>query len=167
MIAALDVDYAPLGAAAAAVLFRDFGDAAPASEHVVVVRDVADYEPGSLYKRELPCLLAVLAAAPVRPAIVVVDGYVFLSGDRRPGLGAHLFEALGGEAIIVGVAKTGFAGSGFAVPVLRGGSAKPLYVTAAGVDPAEAARWIQRMAGPHRTPTLLKRADRLARDAPR
>ncbi len=97
--------------------------------------------------------------------MVVIDGYVWLSEDRRPGLGARLFEALGGSVVVVGVAKTGFAGSAFAEPVLRGDSAKPLYVTAAGVEASVAAGWIRGMHGEYRVPTLLRRVDRLCRDA--
>jgi deoxyribonuclease V len=166
MIAALDVAYGPRGGVAAAVLFHAFGDEAPAATRLATVADVAAYEPGAFYKRELPCLLAVLAAAgPVET--VVIDGYVWLSADGRPGLGAHLFEALGGGTTVVGVAKTSFTGSAFAEPVLRGTSVKPLYVTAAGVAPAVAAGWIRGMAGAHRLPTLLQRADRLCRDGAR
>lgn len=164
LIAAVDVAYRPQHADAACVLFHTFSDAVPASEHVARIAPVADYEPGAFYKRELPCILGVLRAAPSSPDIVVIDGYVWLSADGRPGLGARLHEALGGAAIVIGVAKTGFAGGGFAEEVRRGGSVKPLYVTAAGVEPAVAAGWIRGMHGPHRIPTLLKRVDRLCRN---
>ena len=63
---------------------------------------------------------------------------------------------------MIGVAKTAFAGAP-AVPVVRGDSARPLYVTAAGLDPQLAARHLAAMHGPHRLPTLLKRVDTLAR----
>jgi deoxyribonuclease V len=96
--------------------------------------------------------------------IIVIDGYVWLSEDGRPGLGAHLFEALARTTAIVGVSKTSFAGSAFAVSVYRGGSHRPLFVTAAGVEPAIAAGWIGGMHGAHRIPTLLKRVDRLCRE---
>jgi deoxyribonuclease V len=66
---------------------------------------------------------------------------------------------------VVGVAKTSFTGSAFAEPVLRGGSARPHSVTAAGAAARAAAGWIRSMHGAHRIPTLLKRADRLCRDA--
>lgn len=165
MIAAVDVAYGPRGAAAACVLFHTFADARPASVHVAQIADVEPYEPGAFYKRELPCILAVLRACGATPGVIVIDGYVWLSADRRPGLGAHLHEALGGNTVVVGVAKTGFMGSAFAIEVMRGGSGRPLYVTAAGVDPAEAAGWIRTMHGEHRLPTLLKQVDRLCRDA--
>jgi deoxyribonuclease V len=124
---------------------------------------VAPYEPGAFYKRELPCLLEVLGLAPGPLDAVIVDGYVWLSRDGRPGLGARLFEALGGRTAVVGVAKTSFAGADFAAPVQRGASARPLYVTAAGMDANEAADRVREMAGAHRIPELLKRVDRLCR----
>lgn len=64
---------------------------------------------------------------------------------------------------VVGVAKTAFKGSSFAVPVLRGSATRPLYVTAAGMDPEMAAGRVRAMHGPHRVPTLLKEVDRLSR----
>lgn len=145
---------------AAGVWFRGWAAATAEHETTAVVREVAEYTPGEFYRRELPCLRAVLAAGP-RPDIVVVDGYVGL-GDGRPGLGAYLFDALGGEVPVVGVAKTRFA-SGEAAAVCRGGSRSPLWVTTAGMDATEAAERVAAMAGPYRVPTLLKRADRLAR----
>ena len=164
MIAALDVSYGERGAASACVLFHDFADPAEDRALVEAIPEVAPYEPGAFYRRELPCLLAVLRRVEAPIALVIVDGYVWLP-EGKPGLGAHLFEALGREVPVVGVAKTSFAGSGFAVPVLRGESTRPLFVTAAGVEPALAGGWIASMHGEHRIPTLLRRVDRLCRDA--
>jgi deoxyribonuclease V len=153
------------GAAAACVLFEQWADPIEAGTRVVMVSNVAPYEPGAFYRRELPCLQAVLGAVGAPVEAVVVDGYVWLSAEGRPGLGAHPFEALGRSTPVVGVAKTSFTGSALAEPVLRGGSARPLYVTAAGADARTAAGWIRSMHGAHRIPTLLRRADRLCRDA--
>ena len=50
-----------------------------------------------------------------------------------------------------------------ALPVLRGESLRPLFVSAAGMDHARAAALVQGMHGAYRVPTLLKRADQLAR----
>lgn len=165
MIAALDVCYGAQGAATACVLFARWTDASPAGTHLARLADVAPYEPGAFYKRELPCLLAALAMVEAPLEAIVIDGYVYLSAEGRPGLGAHLFEATGERTPIVGVAKTSFTGSPFAEAVIRGESARPLFVTAAGVDQQTAAGWIRAMHGPHRLPTLLKLADRLCRDA--
>jgi len=165
MIAVLDVAYGTRGAAAACVTFGSFADAAGTRAHMARIAEVAPYEPGAFYRRELPCLRAVLEQVAEPLDVIVVDGFVWLSADGRPGLGAHLFEALGRRSAVVGVAKTGFAGSGFAEAVLRGESVKPLFVTAAGVDPSVAAAWIRGMHGEHRVPTLLRSVDRLCRDA--
>jgi len=163
MIACVDVDYRASGAVAACVLFRAWDDAVGVSETVVPIARVEPYEPGKFYRRELPCLLAVLEAAGGAPDVVVVDGYVWLADEREPGLGAHLHQALGGRAAVVGVAKTRFAGAGAAREVLRGTSRLPLFVTAAGMDVDVAAGHVRAMHGPHRTPTLLKRVDQLCR----
>jgi deoxyribonuclease V len=122
---------------------------------------VAPYQPGQFYRRELPCLLSVLATVAEPLEAIVVDGYVWLSDDR-PGLGAHLYEALGHREAVIGVAKTRFAGAE-AEPVIRGGSRRPLYVSAAGLERAAAARHIERMHGTYRLPTLLRRVDQLCR----
>lgn len=167
MLACLDVDYRPDHAIAAAVVFRDWPDATPAAEHTATIRDVAPYVPGQFYRRELPCLLAVLRQIPHPLRGIVIDGYVHLDAAHRPGLGAHLHDALGGPAaspFIIGVAKTPFA-TAPAEQALRGQSAAPLYVTAVGIDPRVAADHVRAMHGPHRVPTLLKRVDRLCRHA--
>jgi deoxyribonuclease V len=164
-VAFVDVDYAAddTTARAACVLARAWSDAQPAEEHVVDVGGVAPYRPGHFYERELPCVMAVLACVRARPAVVVVDGYVTLDVDGRPGLGAHLYERLERAVAVVGVAKRPFRGSPMAIEVRRGDSARPLFVTSRGFDAAEAARLVATMHGAHRIPTLLGRVDRLAR----
>jgi deoxyribonuclease V len=170
MYAAIDVDYRIDHAAAAAVVFGDAAADRAVVERVVRVEGIADYEPGAFYKRELPCALAVLQALRsdgVDVDTVLVDGHVWL-GPGTPGLGARLFQSLldeRGVAIpVIGVAKTSWHDRAAHVEVVRGG-AKPLWVSAAGVDVAVAADLVQRLHGPYRLPTLLTRADRLARDA--
>ncbi len=164
MKAAVDVDYRGEGALAAAVAFHGWADATPALEVTEPIARVEAYEPGAFYKRELPCLLAVLARLPSPPELVVIDGYVWLGGEERPGLGARLFDALGRRVPVIGVAKTRFLSAKLAVEAARGEEAKrPLFVTAAGMDVNEAADAIRAMHGPHRLPTLLKRVDSLCR----
>jgi len=163
MMACLDVAYRDLEANVAAVLFRSWGDSAGAREIVTRAPSAADYLPGEFYRRELPCLLALLALVEKPLEVLIVDGYVWLGKGNEPGLGGHLYEALGRTTAVIGVAKSRFAGADGAVPVLRGNSNRPLQVTAAGMDVAIAARCIETMHGQHRIPTLLKRADRLSR----
>ena len=169
----MDVGYHKHGATAAAVAFADWSDPLPAREWTVEIDDVAEYVPGSFYLRELPCLLELLQAVPT-PATLLVDGYVWLDGQGRRGLGAHLYEALDGKIPVIGVAKTSFnsvrddAGTCgddqlSCQEVVRGVSRRPLFVTAVGVALATAAVWVASMHGAHRVPTLLKRVDQLSR----
>lgn len=165
MIACLDVDYRATGAVAACVGFLDWTDAVPAFEVALPIDRVEPYEPGQFYRRELPCLLALLECVAQPLDVLVVDGYVWLGDETRPGLGAHLHQALGGSTPVVGVAKTRYEGATAVEEVLRGRSRQPLYVGAVGMDRVEAADRVRSMHGPDRIPTLLKRVDRLARDS--
>src|SRR4051794_3003946 len=165
MIVCVDVDYRATEAVTACIGFHDWADAAPAFEAVAGTEGAPpEYESGAFYRRELPYLVAALATLPASPHTVVVDGYVWLAPER-PGLGAHLHAALGGGIEIVGVAKRNFAGAVTAIPILRGASQQPLFITATHADVPAIARSVQAMHGAHRIPTLLKRVDRLARDA--
>jgi deoxyribonuclease V len=161
MIVALDVQYddTQLRATAAGVVFECWIDAISTAEYTAVVENIQPYVPGEFFRRELPCLLAVLGKIQESVGAIVIDGYVRL--DDRPGLGQHLFEHLQQKVPVIGVAKTRFHNA-VAVEVFRG-SKSPLFVTAVGTDLQEAANRIQGMHGPHRIPTLLKRVDQLAR----
>lgn len=164
LITFLDADYRADAAVTAVIGVEDWSDAVPAFEAVVRAPHAPlPYEPGAFYRRELPGLLAALSRLPPID-VAVIDGYVWLARGR-PGLGAHLHRAGGGAYAVVGVAKTPFRDNDCAVELLRGGSTRPLYVTAEGMDARAAAACVARMDGPHRLPTLLKRVDRLARDA--
>ncbi len=165
MIAAVDVHYLDAGATAAGVLFSRWASERPAVELRELIEEVEPYEPGSFYRRELPCLLKLLRAVKQQVETIIVDGYVWLGPGNRPGLGAHLYKALDEQIPVIGVAKSPFKGAVNAQPILRGRSLKPLYVTAAGVDAGLAAENIKSMHGPHRIPTLLKRVDELCREA--
>lgn len=161
MIAALDAAYRGDTAYAAAVLFRTWADVEPVRV-VTASAPAGAYEPGAFYKRELAVLIAAVAALGLKPSAVAIDGYVWLT-KGAPGLGAHVFAALDEGVPVIGVAKTPFRGDDWSVPVTRGRSARPLYVTAAGMEPGEAAARVAAMHGTARIPTLLALADREAR----
>ncbi len=162
MIACVDVAYGVSSATAACVLIEDWAASSPSAELTRECPIVAAYEPGQFYRRELPCLLAILQSLDELPQVVVVDGYVWLGPDGTKGLGGHLYEVVGPAAAVVGVAKTSYKDAP-AVPVKRGGSRVPLFVTAAGMAAADAAECIVRMHGPFRIPTMLRRVDQLSR----
>ena len=162
MIACLDVDYRDPAACAAAITLDDWPDAQPSGERVVQLGQVAPYQPGEFYRRELPCLLAVLETLPPIE-VAVIDGYVWLDDAMKPGLGAHLYEALSRRTTVIGVAKSKFRGANHAQEVLRGTSGRLLFVTSAGIPPQLAADYVRSMHGAHRIPSMLARVDQLCR----
>jgi deoxyribonuclease V len=165
-IAFLDVAYKGTGARAACVLAESWEAESPSSTYIQNIKTVEPYEPGNFYRRELPCLISVLSLLPSFPETIIIDGYVWLSSECRPGLGARLYEALGRKAPVVGIAKTVFAGVESCVSVIRifrGISRNPLFVTAIGIEPEIAAHYIRGMAGRHRIPELMRIADHLSR----
>ena len=167
MIVAIDVYYQDEKAIVAAILFH-FWDAPKAAEEWVIetkIDCVAEYEPGQFYKRELPCILSLLETLKQFPDIIVIDGYVTLGQDEKPGLGKRLYEAIDGKAIVIGVAKTRFQDTPESTEVYRGDSKRPLYVTAIGIELSKAKGFIQDMHGEHRIPVLLKQVDRLTKSA--
>jgi deoxyribonuclease V len=161
LCAAVDVHYLPSGGAqAAAVLAADPTFSRVLAERTALVREVPRYQPGEFYRRELPPLREVLLGLEGL-SLLVIDGYVDLDPAGRPGLGAYAHEAF--AVPVVGVAKTVFRGATHAVPVLRGASARPVLVTAAGLARDDAGDLVRRMAGRFRIPDALRRADQLAR----
>lgn len=161
LAAAVDVYYpASGGARAAAVLAADISFSQVVAQRVVAVDEVLPYQPGLFYRRELSPLLAVLAGQD-ELRLVVVDGYADLDPHGRPGLGAHLHAELG--IPVIGVAKSVFRTATHAIPVLRGTSSRPLFVTAAGLARECAADVVRHMAGSYRVPDAMRRADALAR----
>ena len=159
----LDVHYSGKRALVAGVQFQHWTDSQPQSTVTAVHPVSADYTPGQLFKRELPCLLAVLQNEPEAFETVIVDVYAHLQPPLEKGLGAHLADRLPYPAIIIGVAKTAFKLSRRVEPVYRGRSKKPLFVSSLGLPIREAAQRIKQMDGKYRIPTLIKLADQLSR----
>src|SRR4051794_11308314 len=89
---AVDVYYPPSGGARAALLVAtDPTFATVVDERVAWLAHVAPYEPGSFFRRELPATRAVVDGVQDL-GLLVVDGYVDLDPDGRPGLGAHVHD---------------------------------------------------------------------------
>lgn len=134
--------------------------------HTEVLEGIAEYIPGEFYKRELPCILSLLKQIGIESVdAIIVDGYVFLDDDQKPGLGAHLYSALENKAAIIGVAKSNFATlETLKTPLLRGNSASPLFITAIGISLDTATTYIKQMDGEFRIPTLLKTLDRFTKE---
>lgn len=166
MILAFDTHYVEDKAKTVAVQFEHWTDEFPSQVYEETLEGIQPYESGSFYKRELPCILSLLKQIDLTMIdLIVVDGFVVLDDEGSLGLGGYLYEALDQKIPVMGVAKNNFAKiNALKIPVLRGNSQKPLYITAKGIDLQQAASYIQEMHGDYRFPTLLKEVDRLGRE---
>lgn len=164
MIFAVDVSYQDNSAFVAGILFRTWESSSIDVVHAQKIDFVAEYEPGSFYKRELPCILAILNVIDGEIDTIVIDGYVTLGAEKEYGLGMHLWDALGHRIPIIGVAKNYFKGTPHSCEILRGESSKPLFITSVGIDLEEAKMNILNMHGKHRIPDLLKIVDQKSKE---
>ncbi len=160
---AIDVGYRENAALAVGIAFNHWQDEKPMRTYSSRIHDVEDYTPGEFYKRELPCILQLLREHRLEPDIIIIDGFVFLDGDSKPGLGKHLYDSLSSSTAVIGVAKQAYKGIPDDYRILRGKSKTALFVTAAGLATAMAKKHIISMHGQYRIPTLLKQADQLSR----
>ncbi len=165
MILAIDVYYTEKGAKTVGIGFENWEDQSPSTTFVDHSSEIAEYESGEFYKRELPCILRLLDQIDLtRLDCIVIDGYVILNDMGKLGLGGHLYETLAHKIPVIGLAKTRFAqNEKNNREVFRGKSQKPLWITAAGMELDEVAQKIQDMHGEYRLPTLLKYLDSLTK----
>jgi deoxyribonuclease V len=166
LLLAVDVHYRNSSAVVAGIGFCNWSDEAPEASYVSVMGQTGNYITGEFYKRELPCIIRLLKEHKLSPTHIIIDGYVYLDGHSRPGLGKYLYDALSGQVKIIGVAKNPFKGISSEYELYRGVSAKPLYITCAGLALPEAKSRITAMHGAHRIPSLLKTVDQLCRKYP-
>jgi deoxyribonuclease V len=150
------------GARAAAVVAADAAFSHLPADRIVLVPDVEPYQPGQFWRRELPPLRVALDGL-ANMNLLIIDGYADLDPNGWPGLGARARAREEFDVPVIGVAKSAFRAATHAIAILRGTSARPLYVKAAGMPRADAADLVQHMADPHRMPDALRRADTLAR----
>ncbi|WDF59255.1 endonuclease V [Flavobacterium sp. KACC 22758] len=166
MILAFDTYYFDNKAKTVCLEFENWNEDKNFKVHAEIIDNVSEYIPGEFYKRELPCILSLLNQIDLKNIeTIIVDGFVYLDDDKKYGLGGHLYEKLNNEIPIIGVAKTNFASiEKDKKALLRGDSAKPLFITSIGIDLEEAFQKVESMAGEFRMPTLLKELDRLTKE---
>ena len=129
----------------------------------------AEYKPGELYKRELPCIMQCLEKINVdNVSSMVVDGFCWVvndKGERVPGLGKRLQDAVlekyEHHISVIGIAKNPYH---TAIPnckeITRGSSVKPLYITCTEDFFTEHyAEEIKLMYGEYRMPEIIKSID--------
>lgn len=164
MILAIDVHYAENSALIAGLIFQQWDSTTPTRIYSKHIHPIADYESGNFYKRELPCILALLQDITDPIDCIVIDGYVTLGHDNKAGLGFYLWQSLTTKIPVIGVAKNYFKDTPKACEILRGQSLKPLYINTIGIDLEQAKQYILEMSGQHRIPTLLKLVDQKSRE---
>ncbi len=165
MIYALDTYYYENQAKTVCIGFKNWEAETENIIYESTFTEIGDYESGSFFKRELPCVLDNLQQIQLtKDDVIIVDGYVILNDDGKLGLGGYLHKELGKEIPIIGVAKNLFKEPNQArISILRGESTKPLYITSLGITVEKAAENIKKMHGDFRIPTLLKKVDMLGR----
>ena len=165
MSLAVDVDYREGYASVAGITFENWEDSKVSRIFRSKYHPTAEYVPGELFRRELPCIMQLIGEHNLHPDIIIVDGFVYLDGKSKPGLGKHLYDALDKEVVVIGVAKKPFQGIGHKYGVYRGKSKTPLYVTSVGMELDEAKQSIQTMYGKYRIPVMLKKVDQTSRES--
>ncbi|MDY0745070.1 endonuclease V [Paucibacter sp. R3-3] len=161
---AIAVHFDGAQAHAAAVAFEAWDSAEATKTYLSRIAHVEKAERGSLDLRELPCVMQLLREHRLEPELILIDGFVHLDADETPGLGQHLFHALGGVVPVVGVSKSGLPGLSSQFEVTREEETKPLLVTCAGIDIGAAKARLRAMHGRKRIPTLMKLVARLAKN---
>lgn len=167
MIYCFDTYYGDDYAKTAVVGIESWNSFKPSFELSDIIHEVNEYESGAFYKRELPCLLSIINKIRLKPDkdILIIDGYVNLSDEGKPGLGGYLFNELRGKVPVIGVAKNDFTPlNNLKKIIYRGGSKKPLFVTTLGYDLQKASEKILNMHGEFRIPTILKLVDQRCRE---
>jgi len=164
MLLALDVFYLQDRAKAVGVLFKG-ENSEPEKVIIEFIKDVDEYIPGEFYKRELPCIKAVLDKVSLKElSAIIVDGHIYIDNEKNRGLGAHVWHLLGGTIPIIGVAKNAFFNNKEIVYELsRGNSNKPLFISSIGIELRDAVQLINEMHGNYRMPTILKELDRITK----
>jgi deoxyribonuclease V len=165
MLLAVDVYYYDENKAkTVGIIFEKWESQEPTKILTKVLDKVPEYEPGSFYKRELPCIIELLKIIDMSNIdIIIIDGYVYLEQIDSPGLGLHLYNFLGKKYTIIGVAKTYYQ-ENIAEKIYRGKSKIPLYITSIGIEPSEAMKCIETMYGSYRIPKLLKLLDQKTKE---
>lgn len=166
MIIAVDVYYEETKAKSVGVVFESWADAKPIEIITSYTENLHEYESGSFYKRELPCIQELLKLTDINQLhTIVVDGYVYVNNEKKPGLGHYVYTEFSGEIPVIGVAKSAFRDNEAVVKrIYRGNSTKPLYITSVGMELEVAAGHIQSMYGEYRFPHLLKLLDKQTKE---
>ena len=162
---AIDVHYKETYVKTVGVFF-DWEDETSKGIITTIINEVAEYESGQFYKRELPCILELLKQIDLEKVdCIIVDGHVYVDNDKKLGLGGHLYQSLHKKIPIIGVAKKSFINTEeVSFPIFRGESKVPLYISSIGIDTEIAVEKVQNMYGNFRRPDVLKQLDTMTKE---
>lgn len=133
------------------------------NEYKIIVNHVEPYQSGQFYKREMPCLLSLINKIKEPFDVIIIDGYVYLDGLEKPGLGKYLYDNLSYKKPIIGIAKKHFYDIPFKYNISRGNSKNYLYVTCVNFDIDIAKNLVKKLQGNNRIPYIVKVVDKLSR----
>ena len=161
MILAIDTYYYKTKAKTVCIEFSGWQDSIPSNIIQEYTESYDEYESGSFYKRELPCIISIIKNYNLENVkAIIIDGYVILNNEGKKGLGGHLYDSIEKSVPIIGVAKSKFKEENiYSKEIYRGNSTKPLYISALGIDMQSAANLLIDMHGKYRIPTLLQILD--------
>lgn len=114
------MQYAENTALAAGVVFPSWDSDEIERTLLKEIRKIEPYEPGNFYKRELPCILALLEDVEEELKAIIIDGFVSLGSNEKAGLGLHLYNAIDQSVPVIGVAKKAFIDTPKECEVYRG-----------------------------------------------
>ncbi|MDZ7877389.1 MAG: hypothetical protein U5L45_06955 [Saprospiraceae bacterium] len=157
MIVVINVHYRENEAKIVCLEIDNWTDNVSSKTHIVYKYDVAEYESGAFYKRELPCITNIMEFVDLEMVeCIVVDSYVYLDDNDKKGLGYYVYDHFEGKIPVIGVAKTSFHNNTKNVrPILRGSSLSPLYVSSIGIELDLAAKYVLSIAGKFRQIVLM------------
>lgn len=161
MILAFDTYYYDDKANTVCLSFDTWADDTPKAINNEILGGIAEYESGAFYKRELPCIISLLKQYDMAEIdCIIIDGYVVLDNEGKLGLGGYLYAHLDQQIPVIGVAKSKFTlNEQLALPLFRGDSKRPLFISAKGIELNTAFEYIKSMHGKFRMPTLLQVLD--------
>ena len=164
---AIDVYYTNNKAKSVGIIFKNWEDTQPYNIISSHTTNPFEYESGRFYKRELPCIIELMELVDMNQIhTIIVDGYVYLDDDKKPGLGYYVYKNFESKIPVIGVAKTAFHDNKtYVMSIYRGKSQKPLFVSSIGIETPAAAKYIQSMSGEYRIPYLLKLMDSKTRES--
>lgn len=133
------------------------------NEYTITMNQVEPYQSGQFYKREMPCLLALIQQIKEPFDMIIIDGYVYLNGTDKAGLGKYLYDNLSVKMPMIGIAKKHFYDISEDYAIYRGKSKQPLYITCIDIEIEQAKNLVIALQGKYRIPDIITIVDRLSK----